>query len=235
MKRQSMKWFWLIFSLYAGFTPAQDSETRIDMQLIQQNWDQFAIPFNSAPVLEKVRQNLLEWQFPVQVNAVYTHRLEIELGKISRQSVPIGFSFSAGNSDPRAGDFQKTLVLPITCRVSTLGNHQQLASQEQTFAAEPLQQTHDKQQFVQTLSDQISTICFNVLTDLKLTTPKQAMQEMQTKPSWLPNTRIEVQQVPSLDSHPTSTATGPAQEGTKQIVIQNQGSPLILRFGPDRQ
>jgi hypothetical protein len=92
--------------------------TAIELVIADDHLRQFGTAISAASIGEKVSANLTEWEFPVQATGPYSHQLKARLGLISRQKTPVGFSFSSGNSDPRAGDFQKADVLPVTCTLS---------------------------------------------------------------------------------------------------------------------
>jgi hypothetical protein len=209
----------------------------IDFSLAKDNLDQFGITLPIEQIVSRVAKNLSEWRYPVKAAGSYTHKLEVRLGKISRQSSPVGFSFSSGNSDPRSGDFQKANVLPISCRLSTIGNNNVLGEQQTTVGSQPLQKELGASKLAEKLSDDISTVCFNVLDDLKLPTMGSSITTEEVKPTWIPNVRIEVKEIPALDKSAKS-AVQPIEsnsESRKQIIIQNQGSPLIINFGHERQ
>jgi hypothetical protein len=60
-------------------------------------------------MIARISANLAGWGYPIgnKDNRVFSHRLSAEIGAIEHSGTPTGFSFSAGNSDPRALDFQK--------------------------------------------------------------------------------------------------------------------------------
>ena len=214
-----------------------DPSMAIDFSLAADNLEQFGVKLSREQIIAKVGKNLSEWRYPVKALGPYTHKLEASLGKISRQSSPVGFSFSSGNSDPRSGDFQKADVLPISCRFSKIGNNDALGEQQTTVASQQMQKELGASKLAENLSDNISTVCFNVLEDLKLPTMGSSIKTEELKPAWIPNVRIEVKEIPALDQNSKATLQ-PIEsnsESRKQIIIQNQGSPLIINFGHERQ
>ena len=80
---------------------------------------------------------------------------------------------------------------------------------------------------VDKLVDQITTTCFNLLDELKIPSVQQAQQEVTTyKPAWLPSVQVVVK-APETTVEETET--------DKELIINNQGSPLILHMGHERR
>jgi hypothetical protein len=201
-------------------------------------------------IVEDVSKNLAGWDYPVGgKNAEsFSHILKATVGTIAHGATPPGFSFSAGNSDPRALEFQKTDVLPINCVLTSIAYPAQASELNMGFAAIPTSKlflSPDK------LADHISTVCFNLLTEVKWPlTAKKATDEKSTikPPSWMPEIRIETKETPAnpvnkaapanrVDSNVVDVETkAPTDnEHRKQIIIYNQGSPLILELGHERR
>jgi len=178
---------------------------------------------------DRIGQNLAGWGYPVGAkdNQSFSHTLTAEVGLIEHSETPPGFSFSSGNSDPRALDFQKTDVLPIGCELSSIPEPKQTTYLYIDFAAS--NSASEAQ-----LLDHISTVCFNLLSELKWTDKSQNQPSSSLKPSWIPEVRIET--VTSPDEAGKADAPGKEREGEgrKQIIIHNQGSPVILKFGHER-
>ena len=65
-------------------------------------------------ISSRVSANLSEsgYSLAMQDNSTYGHDLRGKIGFVKHRSTPAGFSFKAGNSDPRALDFQKADVVP---------------------------------------------------------------------------------------------------------------------------
>lgn len=177
--------------------------------------------------IDRITKNLAVWGYPIgdKNNPVFSHSLTAEIGLIEHSETPAGFSFSAGNSDPRAIDFQKTDVIPFSCELRSIAQPVQTTYLHMDFAA-GTSISEDK------LADHISTVCFNLLSELNWPDKAKNQSSSSLKPSWIPEVRIE-------------TVTGPIEEGKtgvsgkdsedrKQIIIHNQGSPVIFKFGHDR-
>lgn len=178
-------------------------------------------------VAARISQNLAAWGYPVGAkdNQAFSHTLTAEIGLVEHSQTPPGFSFSSGNSDPRALDFQKAKVLPIGCELASI--------------AQPTQSTYLHMDFVAgdaasqaKLIDHISTVCFNLLSELNWKDNTQNQPSSSLKPSWIPEVRIETITAP--DEAAKADAPGKTDEGRKQIIIHNQGSPVILKFGHER-
>jgi hypothetical protein len=185
----------------------------------------------------KIIANLHEWGYPLTDKPPYSHRLEAVVGQISKQSTPVGFSFSTGNSDPRATDYQKANVLPISCRLSELSSQTQLMEKSTTFSANSYQPGLNPTQISAKLIDQISNICLEVLEQASF--PKAStISGTQVQPKWLPDVKMQVIETQKLQADaPITIKPNGIQppETEKTIIINNQGTPLILRFGPDRR
>lgn len=188
-------------------------------------------------VAERISANLAAWGYPVGVKdeRIFSHSLSAEIGLIKHGDTPTGFSFSAGNSDPRAIDFQKTDVLPISCELASIANPEQSAYLHMDFAAEG----GFSEQALSTnkLVDHIGTVCFNLLNELNWPDKAQNQPVSSAKPTWIPEVRIETVSPPTASEKADvsgKTVTGNS-EGRKQIIIHNQGSPLILNFGHERR
>jgi hypothetical protein len=187
----------------------------------------------------------------------FSHVLKATVGSVEYADTPTGFSFSSGNSDPRAMGFQKTFVLPITCQLSSIAHHEQSGELKLGFSTDETSKIFlgsDK------LADHISTVCFNLLTELKWPKKIEKIADTTTikTPSWMPEIRIETKDVPVAPVNPVNKATtpddnkaspvnsndiegveakiiAPTTEHRKQIIIYNQGSPVILELGHERK
>lgn len=211
---------------------------------------------NPAPqaVVKQVSKNLAAWQYPIstQASSQDTHRLEVKISRISHGSTPTGFSFSAGNSDPRALEFQKADVLPISCTLSALQHPEQSSALTMGFTTDTPALSSDK------LTDHVATVCFNLLREVKWPTQaaNSAPQATDTQPSWFPEIRIEEARKPKTvkpkvtttpskaPAEPTAKTAEPQPENAessensdepqKDMIIHNQGSPVIIHFGHER-
>jgi hypothetical protein len=217
----------------------------IELVLLQENLDQFGMNLNTQTIQQQASANLKEWEFPIQASAPFSHRLEARLGVISHQETPVGFSFSSGSSDPRALDYQKANVLPITCSLFDAETQTLLLERESTFSAHELHKKAGLANITDKLTDQISTICLEVLEDA----PKPVLADDQVKtttikPKWMPDVKVEVIEQPapapvvngSAGSGSTS-ASSPVlkEEPRKEVIIHNQGTPVIIQMGHERR
>ncbi|MEI8574187.1 hypothetical protein J0667_19800 [Methylomonas sp. WH-1] len=246
MKITSARGLFLLLGLL-GFVPCQPTLAAptadavkplqaIEFGLAPDNLQQFATPIDVAAIAERVRANLTEWEFPLAGKGPYSHSLQAKLGKIARRETPVGFSFSSGNSDPRATDFQKADVLPITCTLRDAGNQAVLVERESTFSAHALDKDVLPARIVDKLVDQIGTACLDVLEHAPQ--PKQAgrVKTELFKPKWMPDVRVEVREVPgAVDANGVAQPAAVGDEPKKEIIIHNQGTPVIFQFGYERK
>ncbi|MGZ8191494.1 MAG: hypothetical protein ACXWTS_09745 [Methylococcaceae bacterium] len=217
--------------------------TDIEVRIADNHPDQFGFTLPLQQMLERVANNLAQWHFPVSVSPKknYSHTLEAYIGLIKNDKTPVGFSFSIGNSDPRATDFQKADVIPVSCRLTANDNLKQSVELEMSFSAKQLlkgSKPHaDQAKIVDKLVEDLSTVCFDLLDDLKWTKPEQHSVPGLIQPNWMPQVKIETVPEPVPPATPDKTAVHSEinnSEERKQIIIHNQGTPLILKFGPDR-
>lgn len=208
----------------------------IDFALTPDNLQQFATPIDATAIAERIRANLTEWEFPLAAKGPYSHRLQAKLGKIARRETPVGFSFSSGNSDPRASDFQKADVLPITCTLRDASNEAVLVERESTFSAHALDKDVLPARIVDKLVDQIGTACLDVLEHAPLPKQPGRVKTELFKPKWMPDVRVEVRDVPgAVDAHGVAQPAAVGDEPKKEIIIHNQGTPVIFQFGYERK
>jgi hypothetical protein len=178
-----------------------------------------------------------------------------DIGNVEHGSTPAGFSFSMGNSDPRALDFQKADVLPITCRLSSVEDDAQSAELNMGFADSAVTGANPD---VKALSDHVSTVCFNLLQEIKWPVKTSSADTKSVNPSWMPEIRIETETeggaspilpIPAETAAPKSESLQPeaepaepkavtreiTKEGRKVYIIHNQGNPVIFKFGHERK
>jgi hypothetical protein len=239
---QPMAWSLLFFMAYAQSAGAEfgtaepNVMSAIELLVANDNLQQFGPNVSATSLAKQVGTNLSEWEFPMKAVGPYSHQLQARLGGISRQKTPIGFSFTSGNSDPRAVDFQKADVLPITCSLRDLETHTVLSERESTFSAHAYDDDHQPSQIVQKLTDQISTACLDVLEHAPQPKAANKVKTALFKPKWLPDVRVEVREIPAnLDKNGQSGAGSMNNEPKKEIIIHNQGTPVIFQFGHERR
>jgi len=220
---------------------------QLDVETIDRQALGITVP--DEDMTEQVRKNLAEWGYPIDIEdgKTYTHLLKAKVEPVEHgASTPTGFSFSSGNSDPRSPEFQKTDVLPVSCEITSIEHSGQSEMLSMSFSAETMPWAGKESRYVITsdkLVDRVSTVCFNLLNDLKWPDKTRNLAIPVIKPSWIPEIRIETLEEPAeaikeidkkenLKSDPEASGT---KEGRRQIIIHNQGSPVIIKFGHDRK
>lgn len=221
--------------------PTKDAPAAISaikFEIAEWNFDQFGIDLSRREIETRVVENLSGWGFPlVSSGKNHSHALEAQLGKIAVRNTPTGFSFSSGDSDPRGTGFQKAKVLPISCRLSDSSTGKLLVERDSSFSAHVFSTDAGRAKIQEEIADQISTACFDLLDEIKLP-DKHDKAEFQTiSPAWVPSVRVETTRIKPLEETKplVEEQTENGDEGSKQLIIHNQGSPLILKMGHDRQ
>jgi hypothetical protein len=221
--------------------------TAVEFSLAPDNLKQFGKPLISQEIVGQVTKNLAEWQFPVTLSAPkFSHKLVATVGAIRHDATPVGFSFSSGNTDPRATDYQQTDVLPISCQLSPIDKPKHAIQRDTTFSAQTFLGDASQSEIMHKLIDHISSLCFNLLDDLKLPVAAPKLGTTAFKPTWAPDIQVEVKQVPVKSISPITPKDIDAEgakintestdeEGHKQLIIHNQGTPLIIEFGHERR
>lgn len=213
----------------------------------------FGVSMPEQDIAAQVTANLSEWGHPFAQGAgdAGSHVLQAEIGAVEHGSTPVGLSFSAGNSDPRALDFQKSDVLPIKCVLMPREQSQRRAELEMGFIVEDYlkyaRERSDRSRLTTLLENDISTVCFNLLSELDVPTRVEEGATSQNKPTWIPEIRLEIENEAEEEKAPTSdgnleTEQQSAEQPTKsnkakkkRIIIHNQGSPVIFKFGHERK
>lgn len=215
------------------------------IQLDIETIDRQALGISAArqDMTEQVRKNLTEWGYPIEITdgKAYTHTLKARVEPIEHgASTPTGFSFSTGNSDPRAVDFQKADVLPVSCELTSITHPEQSEMLSMSFTANSMPWVGKQSRYVissEKLVDRVSTVCFNLLNDLKWLDKTHNPAVPVIKPSWIPEIRIEtLEEAEAIKGikKPVNDASE-TRQGRKQIIIHNQGSPVIIKFGHERK
>ena len=213
----------------------------IDLQIAQPPFSKLASGDTNA-MRAAVIANLSQWRFPLKAgnDQIYTHTLKVEIGESKYDQTPVGFSFTTGNADPRAPGFQKADVIPIQCRLSANANSNQQEQLDMTFSAPA--SSISSQQLQEKLVENISTVCYDLLDSINFLPPPTTNATTATviKPTWMPSVQVETvpaaKPQPKIGNAPTTTMPAPAaEEGKKQVIIHNQGTPVILKFGYDRR
>lgn len=218
------------------------SVRNIEVRLDDDNLDQFGISLPKSSIIAQIVKNLAGANFPVHKSAekAFSHTLNAHLSRIEHQDTPSGFSFTMGNSDSRAEDFQKADVITVECALIVNKNPQETAKQTMEFSANSLKKLKDVNKIAATLADHVSAACYNLLEDLALDESGAPAAEGRSikKPRWMPDIRIEV-----INEEPTPAKNNaganvekPAntEEPHKKMIIHNEGTPVILKFGYER-
>lgn len=216
--------------------------TGIEFRIADDNLDQFGFALPIATMTTRVIDNLAGWHYPVKAASTKptSHTLQAHIGQQTHQETPVGFSFSSGNSDPRSPEFQKADVISITCSLTANNNSQQSVTQTMDFSAGPMMDAAkkhaDQAKTINLLVEHTSTVCFNLLDDLDLEVSSNPAGKPVSKPGWMPEIRIEIEEPPAKETDGPVAEKEPVKssEGRKQITIHNQGTPVILKLGHDR-
>lgn len=210
-------------------------------------------------IKQQVGKNLADWAYPIapKIKLPASHTMTILIGTPEHGSTPAGFSFSLGNSDPRALGFQKADVVPITCQLTALNQLEQSAELNMGFSDSAVIGSNPN---LNELADHASTVCFNLLKEVNWPVNNNANDVKPSKNSWMPEIRIEQEQsagvteVKPAAKHSVEPATVPVQEtqkkqelesspvtkeinkeGRKVYIIHNQGNPITFKFGHERK
>lgn len=221
----------LAFALAACSTLTEKSSVTFNTALVKQIKVQISSD-DSTSRTASVIKNLSAWGYPIATHDTQSpsHLLTAKLGTIEQSQTPTGFSFSAGNSDPRALEFQKANVLPVSCELRAIAQPEQSVYLQMDFVADTSSEAK--------LIDHISTVCFNLLSELKWSekTPLQTLAD--DKVRWMPEVHIETineETVGTEQEKLLGQKVTRSSDGRKQIIIHNQGSPVILQFGHERR
>ena len=245
---QSLTLFFGAALLSACAAGLQSETTLPDPQSVRQ----MVLELESRDMESAISRNLQAWDYAVSSEAAETdtapsHVLAARIGSVEHSETPAGLSFSVGNSDPRSTDFQKAYVLPVTCTLRPVKASSPAASLTLRFTADPVRPVSRE-----VLIGHVSTACYNLLSDLRVPRRRKAGVDAIQKPAWMPEVRIETREIPASPqpSNPLATPKAPeaasatppllqpehqTREGRRQIILHNQGSPVILEFGYDRR
>ena len=245
----------LIFLTMPVLADDKIETTSIQFTLDDTNISYLTFDVPMQKVTTQVSDNLTQWRYPISTNGYNpTYKLTAIVGKVSNQTTPTGFSFSSGNSDPRSINFQKADVLPISCQLKKSPSGVIEFENKMTFTAYQITNDISKEKAVEKLIDQISTTCFNLLDEHKVTkVGKQTQRDTTFKPTWMPDIQIEVKQqnttpltkglsvenviIPTntAENMQSTTQENGQEEGKKELIIHNQGTPLTIILGNERR
>lgn len=208
-------------------------------------------------IQQNVGKNLADWDYPIAttINLPISHKLNVLVGTAERGSTPAGFSFSIGNSDPRALDFQKADILPITCKLSPVNQPKSSVELSMGFSDS---EVNGPTPNLDELANHISTVCFNLLQEVNWPVEQKHNEPNPARNSWLPEIRIEQEApeselkalphtdsaaVPGNDAVPQNQNRQKVRQITKEIskegrkvyIIHNQSHPITFKFGHERK
>ncbi len=206
-------------------------------------------------IATQVAKNLVEWGYKINADSSvdYSHVLSIKMGDITHASTPAGFSFGMGNSDPRSIDFQKADVIEMTCYITAKDQPENSAELDASVIADDylpfVKQNRWHKKLVDMLVNDTSTLCFNLLNNLKIQTEPYEKNMYSVKPGWFPDIRVEIvndaepeKDEPASpienkkDEHSSSTESNKIKKTSrKRMTIHNQGSPITIKFGHERK
>jgi hypothetical protein len=255
--------------------PDQVSNMRFNVENLSTG---FKTSLPKQKISSQVSANLSESGYSVkQDNSAYSHHLRGRIGSVKHSATPVGFSFNAGNSDPRALDFQKADIMPLTCSLISKHQPEQHADLTMDFVANSYLSASEESELVEKLVYDMSTVCFNLLSNLHVERLSANQSNKTIKPGWMPD--IEIRNVPEPDivteadtkietesdtkdkkensispaeiiqpvkakqsvdeQHPISIKRKVVKQSNKktrkQLIINNQGSPVTIQFGHERK
>ncbi len=191
-------------------------------------------------ITAQVAGHLKEWGYPVtsDSSARVSHRLVATIGSAKRGSTPVGLSFTAGHSDPRAENFQKADIMQVTYTLAAIANSAESADYTMEFIAKRQSELEQRARLI----DHAGTVCINLLKALSVKSNTSTARPESAKPAWTPEVLIDVIEEPQENAQPdpaeearSTTGLHVEKKSHKQITIHNQGSPIILKLGHERQ
>lgn len=270
--------------------------TQLGLVIISGNLESIATTEQLRQLTETISTNLSSLGYPVKPavpkQETLAYVLEGKIGKVEKKATPPGFTLDFGNSDPRALDFQKANVVPVTCLLRSQNKTEKPVKLTGEFSVpadiDELMGTPNKPLSLNFFADSLGTVCLNLLAELNI--PKTGQTEGVTP--WKPTVNVEIRDKPvnpsvakpsappieapkptsvggkppnaveltappsggSLAGGQSKTRPAPApkkpadpaeavntetrvnpEDQRKQMIIHNQGTPIILEFGYDRQ
>ena len=270
--------------------------TQLNLVILPDNLESIATPEQRRQLTETISANLSSLGYPVKPAApkqeILGYALEGKIGKVEKKATPPGFTLDFGNSDPRALDFQKANVVPVSCLLRSPNKTEKPVKLTGEFSVpadiDELIGAPNKPVSLNFFADRLGTVCLNLLAELNI--PKTG-QTAGVAP-WKPTVDVEIRDKPvspsvvkpssppveapypasvggktpnavdlsappvggSLGGGQSKSSEAPApkkpasqaeavntetrvnpEDQRKQMIIHNQGTPIILEFGYDRQ
>jgi hypothetical protein len=254
----------VIVSTICGLTACSSTQVKSSLPLDLNNTSAIEIAvetdntnLQADAIKHQAGKNLADWAYPIAPEATLpvSHTMKVLIGTPEHSSTPTGFSFSMGNSDPRAPDFQKADVIPISCRLSAVNQPERSAELNMGFSDSAIIGNNPN---LKELADHVSTVCFNLLKEVNWPVKKYDNSVKTGGNSWMPEIRIEqekptaapkAQQPADVPSEPRTVPTAKKEsgqeptpvtkeitkEGRKVYIIHNQGNPITFKFGHERK
>ena len=187
---------------------APEKVTAISFSLSPANFEGRATAGQLRELTEAISGNLKSLGYPVRPLPAgepgSAYRLEGQIGKPERQATPPGLSMSFGNSDPRALDFQKANVMPVTCLLRSPDQAEKPVKLAGEFSlpadVDELLGTPVKPVPMDFYVDRIGTVCLNLLTELQIPKTEPAAPAA----AWKPTVNIEIRDKPTAPAPATS-------------------------------
>lgn len=264
MKLSSSRLTVIVFTI-CGLTGCSSNQVKSSLPLDLKNTNAIEITvetdnpnLQAGAIKKQAGKNLADWSYPIAPDATspVSHNMTVLIGTPGNGSTPAGFSFSMGNSDPRALDFQKADVLTITCQLSPINQPERSAELKMGFSDSAVMGPNPN---LKELADHVSTVCFNLLKEVNWPVKKNDNSVKSGGNSWMPEIRIEqekpdpaaeIKSKPSADAPAEPVVSVPkaqaeqeskpvtkeiTKEGRKVYIIHNQGNPITFKFGHDRK
>ena len=219
------------------------SEVKTMRLSIQKPTTLYGIALEETDVSARVANNLSEWDYLITAEDTeeYSHALVVIIGTVDEGPTPVGFSYTMGSSDPRAIDFQKTEVLPVTCIMNAKDNPDLVAELNMEVDAKAIlrytKPVINQPEILEQIVNKVSTVCYNLLSELKVPTHGSQLADKEKSPAWAPEFTVENEPAKNVekDGSPSKTPAGAIPESPrKKVVIKNEGTPVIFTFGHDR-
>ncbi len=202
---------------------APEKVTEISFALSPDNFAHRATAGQLRELTETISGNLKSLGYPIRPLPAKepgsAYRLEGQIGKPEKQATPPGMTLSFGNPDPRALDFQKANVLPVTCvlRSPNRADNPVLLSGAFSLPADvdELLGTPAKPVPLDFYVDRIGTVCLNLLAELKIPRTESAGPAA----AWKPAVSIEIRDKPTAAPAPATPAVpaSPARPATPAV------------------
>lgn len=201
---------------------APEKVTEISFALSPDNFAHRATAGQLRELTETISGNLKSLGYPIRPLPAKepgsAYRLEGQIGKPEKQATPPGMTLSFGNPDPRALDFQKANVLPVTCVLRSPDRADKPILLSGAFSlpadVDELLGTPVKPVPLDFYVDRIGTVCLNLLAELKIPRTESAGPAA----AWKPAVSIEIRDKPTAPAPATpAVPASPARPATPAV------------------